>query len=125
MKYIIAGGRDFNNRSVLYKVLNENRYSKNITEIVSGDARGADTLGAEWANVNGIRLAHFPAKWEMYGKSAGFIRNADMGVYADAAIIFWDGESKGTKHMIQTMKKLNKPYYVFNYKGELIESNGI
>ena len=61
----------------------------------------------------------------MYGKSAGFIRNADMGAYADAAIIFWDGESKGTKHMIQTMKKLDKPYYIFNYKGELIESNGI
>lgn len=123
MKYIIAGGRDFNNRSVLYKILNENRYSKNITEIVSGDARGADSLGAEWANVNGISLIHFPAKWEMYGKSAGFIRNADMGAYADAAIIFWDGVSKGTKHMIQTMKKLGKPYSVFNYKGELIESN--
>ena len=123
MKYIIAGGRDFNNRNILYKVLNENRYSKNITEIVSGDARGADSLGAEWANVNGISLIHFPAKWEMYGKSAGFIRNADMGAYADAAIIFWDGVSKGTKHMIQTMKKLGKPYSVFNYKGELIESN--
>ena len=125
MKYIIAGGRDFNNRNVLYKILNENRYSENITEIVSGDARGADTLGAEWANVNGIRLTHFPAKWEIYGKSAGFIRNADMGAYADAAIIFWDGESKGTKHMIKTMKKFDKPYSVFNYNGELIESNGI
>ena len=109
MKYIIAGGRDFNNRSVLYKVLNENRYSKNITEIVSGCARGADFLGIEWADVYGLRITRFPAEWDKYGKSAGFIRNADMGVYADAAIIFWDGESKGTKHMIQTMKKLDKP----------------
>lgn len=123
MKYIIAGGRDFNNRNVLYKVLNENRYSKNITEIVSGCARGADFLGIEWADVYGLRIARFPAEWDKYGKSAGFIRNADMGAYADAAIIFWDGESKGTKHMIQTMKRLGKPYSVFNYKGELIESN--
>lgn len=130
MKYIIAGGRDFNNRNILYAIMNTvKKYgpsvNKPITEIITGDARGADTLGAEWANVNGIRLTHFPAKWEMYGKSAGFIRNVDMGEYADAAIIFWNGESKGTKHMIQTMKKLGKPYSVFNYKGELIESNGI
>lgn len=125
MKYIIAGGRDFNNRNILYKILNENRYSKNITEIVSGCARGADFLGIEWADVYGLRITRFPAEWDKYGKSAGFIRNAEMGAYADAAIIFWDGESKGTKHMIQTMKKLGKPYSVFNYNGVLIESNGI
>ena len=123
MKYIIAGGRDFNNRNILYRILNENRYSKNITEIVSGDARGADTLGAEWADVYGLRVTHFPAQWDKYGKSAGFIRNAEMGEYADAAIIFWDGASKGTKHMIQTMKRLGKPYSVYDYSGELIESN--
>ena len=130
MKYIIAGGRDFNNRNVLYAVMNTiKKYGpsvgKPITEIVSGCARGADFLGIEWADVYGLRITRFPAEWDKYGKSAGFIRNADMGAYADAAIIFWDGVSKGTKHMIQTMKKLGKPYSVFNYKGELIESNGI
>ena len=130
MKYIIAGGRDFNNYNILCAIMNTvKKYgpseNKAITEIVSGDARGADTLGAEWATKHDIPVIYFPAKWEIYGKSAGFIRNVDMGTYADAAIIFWDGESKGTKHMIQTMKKLDKPYYVFNYKGELIESNGI
>ena len=45
-----------------------------------------------------------------------------MGEYADAAIIFWDGKSKGTAHMIKTMKRLKKPYYVFDYNGELNET---
>ena len=124
MKYIVAGGRDFYNRAIMDKILSE-YINPPFDVIISGCARGADTLGAEWAAIHGVPLQTFPAQWEQYGKAAGFIRNADMGVYADAAIIFWDCASKGTKHMIQTMKKLNKPYYVFNYKGELIESNGI
>ena len=49
-----------------------------------------------WAEEHNIPVHHFPAKWEEYGISAGFIRNAEMGDFADAAIIFWDGESKGT-----------------------------
>lgn len=123
MKIIVAGGRDFNNRVIMDKILSEH-IDPSFDIIISGCAKGADTLGAEWAATHGVALQTFPANWEMYGKSAGFIRNADMGAYADAAIIFWDGESKGTKHMIQTMKKLGKPYSVFNYNGELIESNG-
>jgi len=123
MKYIIAGGRDFKNRNLMYAVMNTiKKYSpsvgKPITEVVSGDAIGADSLGVEWASVNTIPVRHFPAEWDKYGKSAGFIRNAEMGDYADAAICFWNGESKGTKHMIDTMKRLGKPCYVYNYNGE-------
>ena len=50
-----------------------------------------------------------------------FIRNSEMGAYADAAICFWNGKSAGTKHMIQTMKFQHKPYIVYNYEGKLIE----
>ena len=63
----------------------------------------------------------FPAQWNVYGKSAGFIRNAEMGHYADAAICFWDGKSRGTQHMINTMRHLQKPVFVFNYEGELMQ----
>lgn len=122
MKFIVAGGRNFDNRVIMDKILSE-YINPPFDVIISGCARGADTLGAEWAVLHGIPLQTFPAEWDKYGKSAGFIRNADMGAYADAAIIFWDGTSKGTKHMIQTMKKLGKPYTVFNYNGKLIESN--
>ena len=87
----------------------------------SGDAAGADTMGARWANNNNIPIKHFPAEWDRYGKSAGYIRNAEMGEYADALIAFWNGHSTGTKHMIKTMKINKKPYLVFDYTGNLIE----
>jgi hypothetical protein len=118
MKYIIAGGRDFNNYPALAKALN---HFTNISEIVSGDARGADSLGMLYATARHIPVEHFPAQWNVYGKSAGFIRNAEMGHYADAAICFWDGKSRGTQHMISTMRHLQKPVYVFNYEGELMQ----
>ena len=118
MKVIVAGGRDFNNYPVVEKILNHIKYQ--ITEIVSGDARGADTLGAHWANYNGIPVKHFPAKWERYGKRAGFIRNEDMAKYADMLIAFWDEQSHGTANMIKIAKDKGLPYYVYNYNGELI-----
>ena len=120
MKYIIAGGRDFNNRAIMFPILSKHISNMSDT-IISGDARGADALGAEWAAHFQIPIQHFPAQWDKYGKSAGFIRNAEMGEEADALIAFWDGKSKGTAHMIKTMKRNNKPYWVYNYNGELIE----
>lgn len=119
MKIIIAGGRDFNNYYILEEVLNS--FKGLVDEVVSGDARGADEIGARWATYNNIPVKHFPAEWDKYGKSAGFIRNAEMAEYADAAICFWDGKSKGTAHMIKTMKMKNKPCYVFDYNGKELQ----
>ena len=45
----------------------------------------------------------FPAQWERYGKRAGPIRNAAMAKYADYGVALWDGESRGTAHMIRLM----------------------
>ena len=118
MKYIIAGGRDFSNRAILEKVCNS---FTDIDTVISGCAQGADTIGAEWAAKKGITLQTFPAYWDVYGKSAGFIRNAEMGEEADALIAFWNGKSKGTAHMIKTMKRNNKPYWVYDYNGNLTE----
>ena len=117
-KYIIAGGRDFNNYSVTRQVLSQ---FNDITEIISGDARGADTQGIMYANQYHIPIQHFPADWDYYGHAAGFIRNAEMAQYADCVICFWDGQSKGTEHMIKTARRNGLPYWVFNYQGEKIE----
>lgn len=96
MKTIIAGSRSFNN----FKLLTEICDKEIITEIISGTARGADTLGEYYAVTHNILIKRFPANWNKYGKSAGYIRNKKMAEYADALIAFWDGKSKGTKHMI-------------------------
>lgn len=45
-----------------------------------------------------------------------------MAQNADGAIIFWDGESKGSKNMIKNAVKYNLPFMVFSYKGELLQS---
>ena len=122
MKIIIAGGRDFNNYYILERVLNS--FKGLIDEVISGDARGADELGARWATYNNIHVNHFPADWDYYGHAAGFIRNIEMADNADALIAFWDGKSKGTGHMIKTMQMKKKPYRVFNYNGEEIMKGG-
>lgn len=83
-----------------------------ITMIVSGRARGPDKLGEMWAVENGIHIAQFPAQWDLHGKAAGPIRNQEMGEFADAAIIMWDGESSGAKHMSKVMLKLKKPFII-------------
>lgn len=84
-------------------------------EIVSGTAGGADRLGEAYAYSQGFSVKRFPADWDEHGKAAGVIRNAEMAEYADAAIIFWNGVSKGTKNMIDNMKKIGKPHIVKKY----------
>ena len=117
MKYVIAGGRDYNNFHVTEYVLNQ---FTNIETIISGDARGADTQGAIYGQRHNIPVEHYPAHWDEYGKAAGYIRNAEMGEAGDALIAFWDGQSKGTMNMIKTMKLLKKPYWIYDYQGKLV-----
>ena len=103
MKVIIAGSRNITNKLLVTKAITESGF--NITEVVSGCARGVDRLGESVAKDNGIPIRQFPANWELYGKSAGAIRNKDMANYADALIAIWDGKSPGTKNMLNIAKK--------------------
>ena len=100
MKVVIAGSRQFNDYELLSSKLDN--FFKNHTdiEIVSGAARGADQLGERYAREKGYKLTRFPADWDRHGKSAGYIRNQEMANYATHAVIFWDGQSLGTAHMI-------------------------
>lgn len=112
-KWIVAGSRTFQNYPLLCKELD--KIKEQIDEIVCGEARGADTLGRTYAYDNNILIKSYPADWERYGKSAGFVRNEEMAAYADKAIIFWDGKSVGSKDMIDKMEKLGKEVRVVYY----------
>ena len=118
MKLIVAGGRDFVNTQVMITVLMDLVEKGKIdpnSELVCGMARGADMLAYSlWANHN-MKIHTFPADWKTHPRSAGYIRNAEMGNFADVLVAFWDGKSRGTKHMIDIMNKLNKPVYVVRY----------
>lgn len=82
---------------------------------MSGTANGADQLSERWAKEFGYLIKYFPANWEKYGKLAGYKRNKQMAEYADALIAFWDGKSKGTKHMIDLAKEQNLQVRVVRY----------
>lgn len=118
IKLLIAGSRDFLDYDLLCKHCDSFIKSNEVEEIVSGGARGADYLGELYSKSKNIKLTVFNAEWRKYGKSAGYRRNVHMGNYCDKALIFWDGKSKGTKHMIELLKSLGKDFQIIQYKGE-------
>jgi hypothetical protein len=84
-----------------------------ISEVVSGCASGIDKLGEDWAVNNYVPIKRFPADWQRYGKSAGFIRNVQMAEYAGALVAIWDGRSRGTWNMIQEANRRDLRVYVY------------
>lgn len=103
-RVIVAGGRDFSDYQLMKNTLDHLLSNKQHDEIlvVCGGARGADLLGEKYALEKGYAIQHFLPDWEAFGKVAGFKRNVQMAENADALVAFWDGESHGTKHMIET-----------------------
>ena len=111
MKVVIAGSRDITDYDVLLKAIKECPFQ--ITEVISGRARGVDTLGEKYAEDYGLKLHLFPADWKKYRNAAGPIRNAQMADFADAVLCVWDGKSSGTKDMMNQARKRGLPLYVF------------
>lgn len=105
---VIAGSRTFNDFTLLEYKCNEILLPYKDITIISGCAKGADRLGELYALDKGYTLHRMPAKWSIYGKSAGFIRNEQMAKLCDLSILFWDGRSRGTWDMYKTCKLLKK-----------------
>lgn len=123
-RMIVAGGRNYSNQNIVNYYIDR---VKDVCDsrglnlvIVCGMATGADTLGRNYAISNGLEVLEFPADWNKYGKSAGYIRNKEMGNVADSAIVFWDGRSKGSKLMIDIMHELKKPVVAISYDGKVL-----
>lgn len=113
MRAAIIGSRSFNDYSLVLETLLE--YENVITIIVSGGAKGADTLGERWAKEKNKEILIFYPDWGKYGKSAGFIRNKDIIENSDIVFAFWDGMSKGTKSSIELSIKLNKELKIIKW----------
>ncbi len=128
MRVIIAGGRDFRDFDLMIEKCDK-FFSKVKTPIViiSGKQRsydrikkefyGADFLGEEYAKLRGYQVDPFPADWDTHGKAAGMIRNRQMLVEgkAQGLIAFWDGESRGTRNMIDLAIKARLPVRIVEY----------
>ncbi len=114
-RVVIAGCRDYDNYDEAKEYIEHclsNIKKENIIIIVSGGARGADSLGERYAKENGYEIERYYADWDKYGKSAGPKRNKLMAEKADYVLCFWDGKSRGTKSMIEFAQGLNKPLKV-------------
>lgn len=84
-----------------------------VTSVVSGGARGVDTLANRRAVEWEVPFTEYPADWYKYGKGAGFLRNIQMLDNCEAVIAIWDGKSKGTAHTIKEAKKRNLPLHIY------------
>ena len=118
-KVVIAGGRSFSDYKLLVSKMDSLLKTK-IAEgyeitIISGTANGADKLGERYAESREFQLIQMPAQWDTYGKSAGYRRNLEMADIADGIVVFWDGKSKGTKHMHDIGIRMSLPTKVVNY----------
>lgn len=122
MNVIIAGSREFNDYTMLenisYGILMANNAIKDEITILTGGARGADTLGEKFAKEYGYKSVVIEADWDKWGKRAGYLRNLDMADWGDCAdllIVFWDGKSKGARHMIEIAKNRDIDMLVYRY----------
>lgn len=110
MKVIVAGSRSITNRRTVSDAIHASGFE--VKELVSGMAPGVDTVAFEWALDQNLRVMSMPANWAAYPRGAGRHRNLAMAQYADALVAVWDGKSSGTKHMIETARRMGLQVYV-------------
>lgn len=111
-RVVIAECRDYNNYDEAKKFIDAciiDIKKDNEIIIVSGCASGADAIGERYAEENGFEVEKYSADWKTYGRSAGPRRSKQMAEVSDYVICFWDGESRGTRSMIEYAKTFGKP----------------
>ena len=119
----IIGSRSISNRDIVFNIIYDyvnkitNKYNVlfNRIVIITGGARGVDSIAEEWAKKNNLSCIIIKPDWSKYGKSAGFKRNINIIKPATAVLAIISGGSKGTLNSISLAKKMKKPCTVVNY----------
>ena len=102
MKLAVIGSRK------LTQIVIDKYIPKEATEIVSGGARGVDTLAREYASRHSLKLTEFLPNYKVYGRAAPIKRNEELAEQADQVLAFWDGHSRGTAYTIRRFEALGK-----------------
>ena len=118
MKLALVGSRDYTNYSQFKSVINKtlkkwNKKISDVTLVISGGAKGADTLAEQWANEYKKPMTTFIPDWKAFGKGAGIMRNTDIVNWCTHMIAFPSIKGKGTQDSIQKAKNAEKPVEVF------------
>jgi hypothetical protein len=108
MKLAIVGSRTVTDLWLVCDEADKIHADTPVTELISGGAKGADTLGESWARSRGIPVTRLIPDWNAHGRKAGIMRNTDIVKQADKVVAFWDGVSKGTQDTIKKAKATNK-----------------
>lgn len=101
MRVLVCGGRKFNDYDCVRKWLDRIKRLHGCDTIIHGGASGADSCAHRWAVVNGVKLEIFRAQWNIYGRSAGPIRNAQMIEVGKPDLIVAFPGGKGTADMVR------------------------
>jgi UDP-N-acetylmuramoylalanine-D-glutamate ligase len=103
MRILICGGRDFNDWGLFRFAVNEIMilHGHPSVTIISGHARGADSMGERWATVMGYDTEIYPAKWSLYGRLAGHQRNLQMLNEGKPDLVVAFPGGRGTADMVR------------------------
>lgn len=110
MKIAIVGSRNYPDLNAVMAYVNS---LPKDTIVVSGGAKGVDSVAEYTARMRGLQVEIYKPDWDKYGKSAGFRRNADIVNAADHLTAFWYNMSKGTANSIELADKRGIPTTIY------------
>ena len=105
MKVAVIGSRSFDDYDLLERTLSE----LSISLLVSGGAKGADSLAERYADEHQISKQVFLPDYARYGRGAPLQRNYQIVDAAERVVAFWDQKSRGTRHTIEYAERVGKP----------------
>ena len=103
MKLLIVGSRSIGDFDLSPYI------SADVDTIISGGANGIDKLAERYADSHHLSKYIIRPRYDLYGRAAPLKRNEQIVDMADAALVIWDGQSKGTQYTLKYIKKVNKP----------------
>lgn len=117
---LVVGSRDFNDSELLKRTLDRLLENHDAVTIISGGAKGADTLTEAYAVEHGYQSVIFKPDWKQYGRGAGIKRNEQMHQFIAeqdnrVCVAFWDGQSKGTQSNFKLAQKYNNPLRIIKF----------
>lgn len=114
VRVIVCGGRDYANKARLFSVLDRLHSERRIDHIITGAARGADSLALQWASINGVRFTGHPADWKRHGAAAGPRRNqAMLDFERPTAVLAFPG-GRGTADMVRRARAAQVPVWMID-----------
>lgn len=114
----VLGSRHFQNVDLVMEYVAS---LDDSTIVLSGGAKGVDTMAERCARERRLEVKIFEADWDRYGSRAGPMRNARIVAEADKVVAFWDGKSRGTLNSVVQTVEAGKPVLVFNEAGDLVD----